>query len=389
MTSKVSQPPGTAHGGLADALAHIQSGREEQGLAVLNRLLERDPGALEARGHRAWLHKNAGRLALAVEDYRFLIEQRPEDRGAVRILATTLLELGLYREAIQAAMQVLDVEPFDAPMANLIRLAQVRSGAATEERVRPEKPHARANGIPPLIHELEHALASATRMASVHAGVGQFLHGLTRLLNPGMVIETGTFIGYSSLMIAAALKANRQGHLHSFDLFVNPLAAHPLAARYRARDMHELVEMQARAAGLEACVTYHKGDSSRRIAGLLANIQTPVGMAFIDGDHRARGCLRDWNVIAPSLREQGVIVLHDTSPEKSGWLGPRYLMEQLGADPADWAILDLPTADELGLAVIQKLNPRAGKLDWRPSLRDLTRQYLLHRLHGWKQAKPD
>ena len=47
--------------------------------------------------------------------------------------------------------------------------------------------------------------------------VGDFLYGLVRLMQPECVVETGCYLGDTSLRIAQALKDNRHGHLHTCD----------------------------------------------------------------------------------------------------------------------------------------------------------------------------
>jgi hypothetical protein len=54
------------------------------------------------------------------------------------------------------------------------------------------------------------------------------------------------------------------------------------------------------------------------------------------------------------LAEGAVVALHDTFPENCPWLGPRYLMEQLNADPARYSVLSIRTPDGLGVGLIQK-----------------------------------
>jgi predicted O-methyltransferase YrrM len=52
----------------------------------------------------------------------------------------------------------------------------------------------------------------------VERGTGLALYGLTRLLQPATVVETGVADGRSSFMILSALERNGHGTLHSFDV---------------------------------------------------------------------------------------------------------------------------------------------------------------------------
>src|SRR5258708_3945530 len=53
---------------------------------------------------------------------------------------------------------------------------------------------------------------------AIELEVGEFLNALVRMTKPSIVVETGTHKGFSTLMIAQALKANGKGHLYTFDL---------------------------------------------------------------------------------------------------------------------------------------------------------------------------
>lgn len=48
--------------------------------------------------------------------------------------------------------------------------------------------------------------------------VGDFLYGLVRLVQPECVVETGCYLGDTSLRIAQALQANGHGWLHTCDI---------------------------------------------------------------------------------------------------------------------------------------------------------------------------
>jgi hypothetical protein len=104
-------------------------------------------------------------------------------------------------------------------------------------------------------------------------------------------------------------------------------------------------------------------------------------MAFIDGDHRVPGAFKDWSAVDRVLRPGGIILLHDTVPNKCGWLGPRFLLEQLSLRPDHYQGVNLPTPEGFGLAIIQNISTgdhRAGI----PTMRSLLANKLYEKIRG-------
>src|SRR5262245_38063786 len=56
------------------------------------------------------------------------------------------------------------------------------------------------------------------RGMAVELEVGELLNSIVRTIKPKIVVETGTHKGFSSLMIAQALKDNEGGHLYTIDV---------------------------------------------------------------------------------------------------------------------------------------------------------------------------
>lgn len=220
--------------------------------------------------------------------------------------------------------------------------------------------------------------------ASVQPEVGRLLYGLARNLKPRLVVETGSFLGYSALCLGQALAENGAGHLHAFDLFPpRPWLESPVAGA--CGDSLAAARRHIAAAGLSAWVTFHQGDSAGRIRETLGSQRETVDLAFIDGDHRIPGCLRDWEALDPLIGEGGIIVLHDTSPD-AGWLGPRWLLEKLDQTARErYACITLPLVDGAGMALVQKRTPGRAP-QWRPTLRDLLTDWLFVHRAGWREG---
>src|SRR5580700_9854151 len=67
----------------------------------LNRLLEQDPDAFEARFERAGLLREQGAFEAAKRDYLELLRRRPNDFGALNDFGSLVLKAG-YREAARS-----------------------------------------------------------------------------------------------------------------------------------------------------------------------------------------------------------------------------------------------------------------------------------------------
>lgn len=166
--------------------------------------------------------------------------------------------------------------------------------------------------------------------SSISPEAGLLLHALVRNIRPRAVIETGTFIGASTLWIAAALDDQPfPGVLHTFDPF-NPIEPGPWRTVGLREGRRELVESYLREAGLDRVVAVHQGltaptISTLREAGRLPRIQ----LAFLSAGPSEQAILDDFHAVEPLLDTGGYILLRDTFPEFTHALGPRRLMDAI------------------------------------------------------------
>ncbi|MCX7049385.1 MAG: class I SAM-dependent methyltransferase, partial [Candidatus Sumerlaeota bacterium] len=235
----------------------------------------------------------------------------------------------------------------------------------------------------PIIQMIEKDTASFP--TSVNPPVGHFLYSITRLLRPRLIIETGCYIGYSTLCMAEALARNQSGHIHSFDLFL------PLPDTYSSpflpgcRDSLLVAHAHAEKAGLANYVTFHKGDSSSSIPQVLSAENSALDLAFIDGDHWIRGCFKDWEAVLNLLCPGGIVLLHDTAPKNCGWCGPHTLIRECQKQSQSFQALNLPTPDGYGMGIIQKIGERMPG-QWKPSFLDLAKEFLQMKI-WWRGHK--
>jgi caffeoyl-CoA O-methyltransferase len=148
--------------------------------------------------------------------------------------------------------------------------------------------YARANSLAPdpLLEELrEYTLAHMDYpQMQVGALEGAFLKVLARLTAAKRILEVGTFTGYSSLMMAAALPAD--GRLITCE--IDPQVA-AVAQSFFDRSPHG------------SKITLEIGHAADSIAGQ----QGPFDMAFIDADKS--NYISYFDLILPKMRKGGLI----------------------------------------------------------------------------------
>lgn len=196
--------------------------------------------------------------------------------------------------------------------------------------------------------------------ASLSPEAGLMLFSLVRNIRPRVVVEVGTFLGVSTLWMAAALAegevdpptiagnrpqppdapgettaTDRQptAIIHCFDDF-GPMPPGPWREARIDEDRDVLVAASLQRAGLERYAILYKGDSSTNIASIRDQLRAHGGVDFalLDGDHSEPGALKDLWAVEPALNTGGYIVLHDTYPEQCGnHQGPRHIIDRVHA----------------------------------------------------------
>jgi predicted O-methyltransferase YrrM len=121
--------------------------------------------------------------------------------------------------------------------------------------------------------------------------VTDFLYALVKLLKPRIVLETGCFLGATSVAIGRALESNRYGRLVTCD--VDPgLVDH-------------VTELASR---LRLPIDVFHNDSIKLMRRLQA-----IDLAFVDsGQDRAP----EVTALIPKMTRFGIIALHDTAPHQ-------------------------------------------------------------------------
>jgi len=123
------------------------------------------------------------------------------------------------------------------------------------------------------------------------------LYGITRLLKPQTVLETGVANGHSTFLLLKALEANGKGHLHSVDV---------------GRDVGGLLERERANWSLNVLDTK---DPSRSFSSLLDALPS-LDLFLHDSDHSYRWQEWELSCITPKLSSGGVVAFDDAD---SSW----------------------------------------------------------------------
>lgn len=124
----------------------------------------------------------------------------------------------------------------------------------------------------------------------VHPEEAATLYLLVRALRPGLVLETGTFKGYSTAEIARALHKNQAGRLVTVDLDSNTGSAVP----------SELLPY----------ITFHRGQSSATFAAAFPR-EPRVDLFFHDSLHTFMNTLGELIWFADHYAPGAIIACHD------------------------------------------------------------------------------
>lgn len=164
--------------------------------------------------------------------------------------------------------------------------------------------------------------------ASVSPEAGLLLHALVRNHQPRVVVETGTFIGISTIWMAAALaELPEPGTLHSIDWF-SPVEPGPWRTARHDGSTLPLVESHLCDAGVSDRVRLHQGPTVQTLHALSRTGQLPrVQLAFLDADHSEHGLWDELRALEPILDTGGLVIIRDSFPDLTGLDGPRRVLD--------------------------------------------------------------
>lgn len=172
--------------------------------------------------------------------------------------------------------------------------------------------------------------------SSLAPEAGLLVHSLVRNIRPRIVIETGTFIGLSTIWLAAALQENGDGGVvHTFD-DLGPINPAPWRTVSMPSGRLEFVAGNIARAGVSEHAVLHPGNSPFEVRAAHAEIAAAGGaqLAFLDADHSVIGVWQDFWATEPVLNTGGFVLVHDTFPDVCSYDGPRHLLDHINEQAA-------------------------------------------------------
>ena len=143
------------------------------------------------------------------------------------------------------------------------------------------------------------------------AALAQASYGLA---DDAVVVEVGSFLGKSSVVLAGARRLRGSGRLHCVDPFDGSGDA-PSVSSYQAivaqspMTLRQRFDANISRAGLQRWVITHHS-----IAQTIARTWTaPIDMLFLDGDQSPSGARSAYESFAPYLKPGGILALHNSS----------------------------------------------------------------------------
>jgi len=114
------------------------------------------------------------------------------------------------------------------------------------------------------------------------------------------VLEIGSYLGASACYLSAGL-FGRNGTLYCVDTWTNETMPGGFKDTFG-----EFKKNLAPVLSMIHPIRKHSGELMSQ------DIQTPIHLAFIDGDHSYQTTIADFQVVSPLMADEGFIALHDT-----------------------------------------------------------------------------
>lgn len=135
-----------------------------------------------------------------------------------------------------------------------------------------------------ILNRETHIKTLAPNMLSGHLQ-GNLLSMISMMMQPGLILEIGTFTGYSAICLAKGLR--QDGRLISIDI---------------SEDYRHMAEKAICEAGLENRIELITADAKKTIH----DIHEKIDLVFIDADKEAY--LEYYKMVKPKMRPGGVII---------------------------------------------------------------------------------
>jgi hypothetical protein len=132
------------------------------------------------------------------------------------------------------------------------------------------------------------------------------------LPGPAVVVEIGSFLGKSAVLLAGARKLRGCGAVHCIDPFDASGDAFSVPA-YRSiaggSSLRQRFDANLSRAGVSEWVRVHQGTA----AAAAARWAQPIDLLFLDGDQSPAGARLAYDLWAPFLKVDGIMALHNST----------------------------------------------------------------------------
>jgi predicted O-methyltransferase YrrM len=151
-----------------------------------------------------------------------------------------------------------------------------------------------------------------------------------------VIVEIGSFLGCSTVLLAGARQIRESGRVHCVDTFDASGDEFSVPIYRTIRDsekctLRERFERNIERSGLRSRVEIHPG----KAAEMAANWAGPIDLLFFDGDQSREGVRAAYEAWEPFLKDGGTLVLHNSRPgyRREGHDGHAVLAEELVRAP--------------------------------------------------------
>jgi predicted O-methyltransferase YrrM len=136
----------------------------------------------------------------------------------------------------------------------------------------------------------------AQNIGSILKDDADVLVGIVKKLKPKKIVEIGTFVGASTIIMALALKENGFGKLYTVD-----------------QNDHQVM-LKAKEYRVEDYIEFTKGKSEDFVDAMTGQID----FVFYDGNAAESSYKYHFDVLWPKLRQGGVYAIHDYKTRSKG-----------------------------------------------------------------------
>lgn len=191
---------------------------------------------------------------------------------------------------------------------------------------------------------------------SIKKEEASFLYNLIIQEKPNIVLQVGTFLGFSTLIIAEALKHNGAGKIYTIDPEIpHRKISNPVDIARKACKERELSNRIEFKKGWFSSVPYPSDKTiSNEVIGpaLIQKIGT-LDFVFIDGEHSILSTISDFAVVVNFLKVNSICAIHDVCSLYS----VKQALTAILSDKSIERIFDLSILKgHDGLAVFRKVN---------------------------------